>query len=196
MAAPESHPQGAGLESTAQLLQRIREGDGRARDALVARFLPLLQRWAHGRLPQRARGVSETDDLVQVTLMRAMRHLDEFRSEREGALLAYLRRTLLNELRDEIRRAARRGGAAAPEQVPDRSPTLLDQIIGRETVETYEAALTHLPKPHQEAVILRLEFGYSYPQIAEATGSPSSNAARMTVSRALLRLSEEMEKHR
>jgi RNA polymerase sigma-70 factor (ECF subfamily) len=80
--------------------------------------------------------------------------------------------------------------------LPDRSPTLLDEIIGRETIEAYEAALAALPETHQEAVILRLEFGYSYPQIAEATGSPSSNAARMTVSRALLRLSEEMERHR
>ena len=196
MAAPESHPPDSGLESTAQLIERIKDGDTAARDVLVARFLPLLQRWAHGRLPQRARGMSETDDLVQVALMRAMRHLEDFRSEREGALLAYLRRTLLNELRDEIRRAARRGTTTAPEEMRDSSPTLLDEIIGRETVEAYEAALTRLPEAHQEAVILRLEFGYSYPQIAEATGSPSSNAARMTVSRSLLRLSEEMEKHR
>jgi RNA polymerase sigma-70 factor (ECF subfamily) len=196
MAASDGGPPDVPLESTAQLIQRIRGGDAGARELLVARFLPLLQRWAHGRLPRAARGLSETDDLVQVTLIRAIQHIDGFRSEREGALLAYLRRTLLNELRDEIRRSVRRPSGGAPADLPDRSPTLLDEIIGRETIEAYEAALAALPETHQEAVILRLEFGYSYPQIAEATGSPSSNAARMTVSRALLRLSEEMERHR
>ena len=36
-------------------------------DALLRRFLPLLQRWAHGRLPRQMRDLNETDDLVQVT---------------------------------------------------------------------------------------------------------------------------------
>ena len=44
----------------------------------------------------------------------------------------------------------------------------------------------------REAVILRVEFGYSHEEIAEAIGSPSANAARMTVARALVRLAEEM----
>ncbi len=37
---------------------------------------------------------------------------------------------------------------------------------------------------------MRIEFGYTYPEIAEALGRPSANAARMAVSRALLRLGE------
>jgi len=35
------------LESTAQLLARVRLGDPAARDHLVARFLPAFRRWAH-----------------------------------------------------------------------------------------------------------------------------------------------------
>ncbi len=184
------------LESTALLLEQIRAGDDSARERLVARFLPLLQRWAHGRLPNYARALADTDDLVQVSLVRALDHLEGFEIRREGAFLAYLRRILMNSLRDEIRRAQRRptddldGLDVAS---PDRS--LLEQQIGREALEAYESALSRLTEPQQEAVIMRIEFGYSYPQIAAATGS-TPNAARMLVARALVRLAEEMDVHR
>src|SRR5690606_14000336 len=55
-------------EPTELLLRRIREGDDRARQALYDRSLPLLLRWAHGRLPHYARGTSDTEDLVQTAL--------------------------------------------------------------------------------------------------------------------------------
>jgi hypothetical protein len=50
-------------------------------------------------------------------------------------------------------------------------------------------------RDHPAAVILRIEFGFGYQQIAEAVGSPSANAAQMTVSRALVRLAEALEEH-
>lgn len=185
------------LGATAVLLEQVRGGDARARDRLVTRFLPLLRRWATGRLPGHARGVADTDDLVQVSLLRALDHVDEFEYRREGAFLAYLRRILLNSIRDEIRRAGRRpaGDGEMPDlPSPDRS--LLEQQIGRETLEAYEAALGRLTEAQQEAIIMRLEFGYSYPQIAEATGRATPNAARMLVARALVQLAEEMDEHR
>lgn len=185
------------LESTAFLLEQVRAGDTRARDRLLARFLPLLRRWAHGRLPGYARSLADTDDLVQVSLLRALDHVDGFEVRREGAFLAYLRRILLNSIRDEIRRAARR----PTEDLGDRDvaspgPSLLEEQIGRETMERYEAALTRLTEGQQEAVIMRLEFGYSYVQIAEAMGRTTPNAARMLVARALVQLAEEMDEHR
>lgn len=184
------------LESTAELLSRVRGGDIAARERLVAQYLPMLKRWAHGRLPSSARGMVETDDLVQVALIRALDHVGEFEPRREGAFLAYLRRILLNALRDEIRRAVRRpAGDRLPEDLPDDQPSLLEQAIGREAVESYEAALMSLTEAQQEAVILRIEFGFDYQKIADAVGSPSANAAQMMVSRALLRLAQALEEH-
>src|SRR5947208_16437739 len=81
-------------ESTVTLLQRIRAGDLGAREHLLGRYLPLLRRWAHGRLPVYARALDDTDDLVQITLLRSLKHLDQFEAERSGAFLAYLRQTL------------------------------------------------------------------------------------------------------
>jgi RNA polymerase sigma-70 factor (ECF subfamily) len=189
-------PPGESVESTAELLGRVRGGDTAARERLVAQYLPVLKRWAHGRLPASARGMVETDDLVHVTLIRALDHVTEFEPRREGAFLAYLRRILLNALRDEIRRSVRRPAEERlADDLADERPSLLELTIGREAVESYEAALTSLTEAQQEAVILRIEFGFGYQKIAEAVGSPSANAAQMMVSRALVRLAEALEEH-
>jgi DNA-directed RNA polymerase specialized sigma24 family protein len=42
-------------------------------------------------------------------------------------------------------------------------------------------------------VILRLEFGYSHAEIAEALGKPSPDAARMVVARALVTLGKWLD---
>ena len=186
-----------GLESTAMLFAQVREGDSQARERLFTKYLPLLRRWAHGRLPQYARDLADTDDLVQVSLLRALNHIEEFEPRREGAFIAYLRRIVLNAVRDEIRRVVRRPNAVAlSEDLPTQAPSLLEKAIGKEAVEAYEAALTALPEEKQEAVILRIEFGMSYPEIAEALGAPSANAARMMVVRATVQLAEALDEHR
>ena len=192
LSPPESE-----IESTARLLDRVRDGDPSARNDLAARYLPMLRRWSHGRLPRAARDMADTDDLVQVALMKALNKIEGFVPRREGAFLAYLRTTVLNSVRDELRRLARRPGRdSLDERMPTSGPSLVERAIGREMLEAYEAALSGLPEEHQEAVIMRVEFGYTYPEIAEALGSPTANAARMTVSRALIRLAEEMDEHR
>src|SRR5262245_58190505 len=65
-------------ESTAALLEQVRDGDDPARERLIGRYLPMLRHWASGRLPARARGPVETDDLVQVTLIRALDRIRDF----------------------------------------------------------------------------------------------------------------------
>ncbi len=185
------------LESTVVLLDRLRAGDESAREHLLARYLPILRRWAHGRLPARARDLSDTDDLVQVTLIRALSHLDRFEVRREGAFLAYLRTVLLNALRDELRRASRSPDHGVPlESVADLLPSPVEAAVGRETLEMYEEALSKLGEDQREAVILRVEFGYTYGEIADAMGKPSTNAARMVVVRALEKVVEGMNEHR
>jgi RNA polymerase sigma factor (sigma-70 family) len=189
----QPEPGELGLESTAELLERIRLGDKSARERLVSRYLPILKRLAHGRLPARARDLSDTDDLVQVTILRALDHIETFEMRREGAFLAYMRRILVNQIRDEIRRVSRRPDRVElGDEVPGMGPSPLEEAIGTETAARYEDALGRLTDEQREAVILRLELGYTYQQIAEALGHGSSNAARMMVTRALVRLSKSM----
>jgi RNA polymerase sigma-70 factor (ECF subfamily) len=187
----------ANPESTAILLQRIRGGDAAARDRLLARYLPLLRRWAHGRLPGKARGFADTDDLVQITLLRVLKQLERFEPRHEGAFLAYLRRILINAMRDEIARAATRGRQEPiGEDLRDSAASPLEAVMGRDMLDRYETAFAALGEEQQEAVFMRIEMGFTYEQIAEAMGKNSANTARMLVARALARLAETMEEPR
>lgn len=181
------------LDNTLTLLEMIRGGSAAAREQLIARYLPILRRWAHGRLPHRARGLADTDDLVQVSLVRALSRMDDFEYRHEGAFLAYLRQVVLNAVREEIRRASRRpSGPPVTDSLPDQAASLVEQAIGRQMLERYERALLELTPDQREAVLLRLEFGLSYPEIAEAMGRAQPNAARMLVVRALMKLTEAL----
>jgi RNA polymerase sigma-70 factor (ECF subfamily) len=44
----------------------------------------------------------------------------------------------------------------------------------------------------RDAIVLRVELGLSHAEIAEAMGKPSVAAAHMAVSRALVRLAQQM----
>ena len=118
---------GVDVESTADLLARVRGGNDLARERLVQRYLPMLRTWAAGRLPGWARDLSDTDDLVQNTLIRALSKVKEFEPRREGAFLSYLRSILLNQIRDQIRHVKRRPGvegmnAEAADERPSPPP--------------------------------------------------------------------------
>ena len=189
MAATSPNP----LESTMVLLDRIRVGDAAAREQLLRRYHPVLQAWAHGRLPSHARGLADTDDVVQVTLVRALNRLTEFEYRHEGAFLSYLRQGVLNAVRQEVRRSRRRPtDELVDDSLADASASVVERAIGREMLERYEAALLQLAPDQREAVILRLEFGHSHAEIAEALGRPSANAARMLVVRALADLAQRL----
>lgn len=180
-------------ESSLSLLERARAGDDKALEILIARYLPRLQHWAHGRLPVWARDLAETQDLVQETMVRAFRHIEGFEIRGEGALQAYLRQAVLNRIRSEIRRVGRRPAASALDsQVLDESPSPLEEAIGVEAVDRYEAALARLRPEEREAIVGRIELGLTHAELAEALDKPTANAARMAVERALMRLAQEM----
>jgi RNA polymerase sigma factor (sigma-70 family) len=181
------------VESSCELLLRARAGDQRALDLLYQRCLRPLRRWAKGRLPRWARDVADTDDLVQETLLRSLRGVAAFDPRHSGAFLAYLRQGVLNRMRDEIRRVRCRPEAEGTAgTVQDGRPSPIDEAIGHESLERYEAALSRLKSQDREAILARVEMNLSYPQMAEALGKPSADAARVATSRALLRLAREM----
>jgi len=179
-------------DTTFSLVLRARDGDPSALDELCARYMPRLRRWAHGRLPAWARQSIDTQDLVQDTLTQVTGAISRFNPKHEGAFQGYVRQTLLNNVRDEVRRAkgklAETVGSARPS--PDPSP--LEQAIGTELLERYEAALLRLKPDDRDAIIARVEMGLSWPEIAEVLDKNSSESAQMTVKRALVRLAREM----
>ena len=184
-----------GMDSTFDLEERAKSGDREALDRLFSRFLPALRRWASGRLPRWTRDLMDTDDLVQETVFRAVKRMDSFESRHEGALQAYLRQAIMNRIRDEVRRTKRSPMATElNENQTDHSDSPLEMAIGHEALERYEAALARLRPEEREAIVARVEMDGSYQEVAEKLGKPSADAARMAVSRALLRLAEEMNR--
>jgi RNA polymerase sigma-70 factor (ECF subfamily) len=137
--------------------------------------------------------VSDTQDLVQDTVVRTLRHLDGFEPRHDGALQAYLRRAVMNKIRDELRHAARRPvSEPLPDSVPATTASPLEEVIGLEAIERYEAALATLSEDDQAAIVLNVELGASHEEAAGALGRPSADAARMAVQRALARLATRM----
>jgi RNA polymerase sigma-70 factor (ECF subfamily) len=194
--AESQPPSSQDLASTLSLLQRVRQGDAEALNELCRRHMPPLRRWARGRLPQWTRDLRDTEDLVQETLTQTLRHLDTFEPRHDGALQAYLRQALVNRVRDEVRRVSRRPAGVELEEhdgYTDPSASPLEQLIGVDAVDRYEAALQRLRPEEREIIIARVEMQQSYQQIASAHGKSSPDAARMAVSRALVRLAEEMD---
>jgi RNA polymerase sigma factor (sigma-70 family) len=181
-------------ESSVRLLQRVQSGDADALDALIARYRPRLVRWAAQRLPSYARDLTETQDLVQETLLSAFRKIEGLEIRDDGSLQAYLRQAVMNRIRMEIRRVHRKPAPDLLESgVAANGPTPLEQAIGREAAERYEEALRALKPEEQELVVARVEMGLTNDEIADAFGKPTANAARMAVQRALLRLTAHMK---
>ncbi|HXV59243.1 MAG TPA: sigma-70 family RNA polymerase sigma factor [Vicinamibacteria bacterium] len=180
--------------TTRRLLERIRAGDSEARDALCERYLDPLRRWARGRLPAGARNLLDTDDVVQETLIRSLRRVESFEHRRRGAFESYLRQGVLNRIRDEVRRLERRPVEVRTARgIADPRPSPIEQALGREHLEAYERALEALSPRDREAILARIELNFSYEEIASLLGKPSADAARMAVSRAILRLAHAMK---
>jgi RNA polymerase sigma-70 factor (ECF subfamily) len=183
-------------ETSFVLVERACSGDQRALDQLCARYLPRLQRWAHGRLPGWARDALDTHDLVQETIAHVADRIQKFEPRHKAAFQSYLRQALINRVRDQIRSAKRR---PAPNPLDSArlsdEPTPLEEAIGRQALERYEAALQRLKPGDRDAIILRVELGCPLAEVAEALNKTSVGAARIAVSRALVRLAKEMSRY-
>jgi len=183
--------------STVDLLERFKGGDQEAVNQLVERSMPPLKRWARGRLPQWARSLAETQDLVQNAVLRALPRLKTFEARHPGAWQAYLRQAIDNHIRDEIRKVRSRPSAQPlSEDQLDEAPSPLEHAIGREGLAHYEAALNSLRPIDRAAIIARIELQQSYEEIALALSKPTADAARMAVVRAIKALLHAMGKSR
>jgi RNA polymerase sigma-70 factor (ECF subfamily) len=179
-------------EPTIELVLQARGGDRMALEALLERCLPPLKRWAHGRLPAHARGSLDTGDLVQEAALHVLARLDKFEPRHVGAMQAYLRMSVINRIRDEIRRVGRRPEAVEfTDDTPGDATSPLEAAIRDEAYQRYRSALGQLRTRDREMVVARIEVQWSISEIAHRFGMASVDAARVAVSRSLKRLSAQ-----
>jgi RNA polymerase sigma factor (sigma-70 family) len=181
-------------EPTIELVLKARNGDRAAVEALLQRCLPKLRRWAHGKLPAYARDGLDTGDLVQEAALHLLQRVDTFEPRHVGAMQAYLRQSVINRIRDEIRRISRRPiSVELVDEAAADGPSPLEATIQNESYERYRRAIDRLSTRDRELVVARMEAQWSLARIAESFGMPTADAARMAVNRALKRLSGEID---
>jgi len=145
------------------------------------------------RLPAAARGSLDTGDLVQETVLHVLRRLDTFEPRHVGAMQAYLRQSVINRIRDEVRKIGRQ---PAPDELPEdlasdlTSP--LEAAVQSEAYEKYRDALTQLNTRDREMIVARIEAQWSLAEIAQRFSLSTSDAARMAVTRALKKLTDRL----
>lgn len=181
-----------GSRSSFQLLRSAQNGESQALEELYRRYLPVMTRLAHGRLPRWARDLVNTDDLVQETMIASLRRVDGVVYQHEGAFLAYLRKALLNRIRNEIRRAQRAPLVRTLGNETIDRPSPLQELMSKEKLRRFERAFERLKPVEQEAIVGRFEMRMKFKQLAEALGKTSVDAARMEAVRAVKKLLRTM----
>jgi len=183
------------LDATVDLVARVRAGDQDAWAALINRFLRPLKQLGHNRLRGQARGMTDTDDVVQDALINTVKRLDRVDCRNRGALSAYLRRAVLNRIVDAARRSSRMtSDDNAIADAPDLRPSPLDHLLDREEAQRYRAALATLSPRDRTLIGLRLRQQLPYRDLADRLGLSSPDAARMASMRAFCRLAEALKR--
>jgi RNA polymerase sigma-70 factor (ECF subfamily) len=194
-------------EESAQRLAAARAGSqealGQALEACRGYLLLIAQRELGA--PLQAKGGAS--DLVQETLMEAVRDFGHFQGTSEDELLHWLRRLLLNNLADFIRQYRETGKRQIDREVRleggDSSderggglaaslPSPSNEAIAIEQAEAIRRAVERLPDDYRRVLVLRYQEGRSFEEIGTLLGL-TANAARKLLLRAVERVQRELE---
>lgn len=184
-----------------QLLYRAREGNQEALGELLHRHRSWLQLFAARQLDRRIRRRVGDSDLVQQTLLSAVRTFPEFRGTSVAELQAWLKQIFDRNLADAVRfhAALRRSLDAeatqleSPEGIaPADLPSPSQQLLFGEEAARIADALQLLPEDQRTAIRLRYLEGYSLEQL-EQHFQRSRAACAGLVKRGLQALREKLE---
>jgi RNA polymerase sigma-70 factor (ECF subfamily) len=192
--------------STHRLLDSLRAGDRSAEERLFSIHRERLLFALRARLPPAARPLVDHEELVQETLLAALRGVERFEWRGQGAFLAWLVQIALHKLQDEDRRRAHRPallsieadgerGVPAEPLLVDRNKTPSEFVASVEERELVLRALDKLSDSDRDLLVRRKVLGQSYHTIAQDLGM-EEGAARMRAHRALLRMSVGFEDRR
>ena len=146
------------------------------------RCAEILRRMVSGMGAGRTSPGVDEDELVQRALVRAFAH-SELSSLSERELIVYLRGVAVQVVHE-----AKRAGAST-------TATPFD-LVRFQDWWRYQEALTKLSDQESHAVIMRLEMGYGYEEIAGILDLPDATAAREVIARAYLNLATHMARSR
>lgn len=151
-----------------ELVRRILSGDREAFRLVVLRFQQPLAELVFRQVGGDRAAV---EDVVQETFLRAYRALDRW--DPRFRLSTWLSRIALNTARDLGRRKQVREAAEPRDLVPAATPDDPAERAARsEAASSVSAALSALPEPQREVVVLSVWGGLSQSEIAAALDVP------------------------
>jgi RNA polymerase sigma-70 factor (ECF subfamily) len=186
------------------LLNRARAGDRDALGQLLETYREYLRLLARARIGPGLRVRLDPSDLVQETLLEAHRDFGGFVGGSETELAVWLRRILVRNLADQLKRHRALGRDVRREESLDLLVEQAHEALAaalstpsarasrREQAVVLANALALLPPDYREVVTLRHVEGLGFDAIAERMGR-SAGAVRMLWMRALERLGTLME---
>ncbi|MCA8955959.1 MAG: sigma-70 family RNA polymerase sigma factor [Planctomycetes bacterium] len=189
---------------TVSLVRAARGGDQTARDSIFERYLPRVAEMVSLYLGRRLRTFVDEQDLVQESMLRALRAVQRFEEYSEGTFRAYMARIVRNCIIDASRRQRVRpvlreadspaaSGAMERAAATQGSPTMLARIA--ELEQRYEAARLQLNPRHREILGLREVLELEYSEICEVLGISSLSTARTLVRRARFEIRQQLGEH-
>jgi RNA polymerase sigma-70 factor (ECF subfamily) len=180
-------------EETLELLGRIRAGEADGWRELYERYHDPMLFWIRAHLGAGLRRHLQSEDVLQSAAMAWFRDLERFEYRGKGSLHAFLRRLILNKIRDraDFFAAQKRG---EPETLDESRLPAEGAAVAYRDAATYEAleeALAALPEDLRQVVLLHKVDGLPTKEIAAQLGK-SDDAVRKTYSRAIARLALRM----
>jgi RNA polymerase sigma-70 factor (ECF subfamily) len=148
-----------------ELVDRAKNGDSKALDALLERHLPMVYRFVSMRL---GRAHADVDDVVQETLIGAARSIGNLRSEREGAVPAWFLTIARHKVADHFRRAPVQTDELGI-QAPIEGSDVQEIVIERDRDRRLREGLGQLTSDQEEVLTLRFVLGFDLEQTAAIT---------------------------
>lgn len=149
------------------LIERIKQGDRRAFDALFHRHADDVHRW----LTRLVGPVSEREDMVQEVFIAAFKGIDRFRGE--AAFSTWLYRIVAHVAYAHLRRRKRAPVPLELEDLPPPSPDSSPETLAehREQLQQIMRALDSLKPKKRIAFVLRVVEGLSLEEIGQIVGA-------------------------
>jgi RNA polymerase sigma-70 factor (ECF subfamily) len=191
-------------QKTQELVAMAQKGDQTALNHLYMVYSERVRWMIRFRMSKELRSKLESMDLVQDTLLQALRGLDGFTYKNEGDFLRWLSKIAENELRGslrklhadkrDIRKDARLNDnrqktgnqcAEIPTPVDATTPSVI--MSKRDELARLEKAMDELKPQYKEVIIWAKIDGLSYNEMGQRL-SKSNDAVRKLVSRAMAEL--------
>jgi RNA polymerase sigma-70 factor (ECF subfamily) len=146
-----------------ELVERAKNGNGQALEALLERHLPMVYRFVSMRL---GRGHADVDDVVQETLIAAASSIKSLRAERDGAVPAWFLTIARHKVADHMRRAS--AAKLDLDAVAD-TQDVQEIVSDRDRDRRLREAMANLTAEQEEVLVLRFVLGFDGDQTAAIT---------------------------